>query len=476
MKRTVQRVLVAVLILSQTLAAESIPKEFSPESRECIDCHSDETPGLCQQWGASRHYRARVGCYECHQEGQEQPYAYKHYGMYISSLVTPKDCARCHEQQAGEFLNSHHAKAGRIMGSLDNYLAEVVEGNRGMVTPGFPHGVSAAAVNGCWQCHGSQIKVLADGKLDPATYPNTGVGRINPDGSEGACNACHFNHRHSVEQARNPETCGRCHMGPDHPQLEIFNESKHGIAYNAYKQKMALDNAKWVVGEDYTAAPNCATCHMSATRDQPTTHNIGLRLSWNNRPPISVRPETSDAKWNLESARVSWEQRRKNMENVCGSCHEDQHVANFYAQYDGLIDLYNEKFAKPGQALMALAQPLKQGSPKFAHILDWTWFELWHHEGRRARHGAAMMGPDFTHWHGTYEIAKHWYVKLVPELRELIAHHRGDPALKTEVAALETKLNEVLNHPDHQWYVGKEDSAAAARRRKAQEDFKARYK
>ena len=47
-------------------------------------------------------------------------------------------------------------------------LAEVVEGNRGMVTPSVPEGNSAAAVNGCWQCHGSQIKVLSGGKLDPA--------------------------------------------------------------------------------------------------------------------------------------------------------------------------------------------------------------------------------------------------------------------------------------------------------------------
>ena len=31
-----------------------------------------------------------------------------------------------------------------------------------------------------------------------------------------------------------------------------------------------------------------------------------------------------------------------------------------------------------------------------------------------------MMGPDYTHWHGTYEIAKHWYMKYVPELEKLI--------------------------------------------------------
>ena len=43
---------------------------------------------------------------------------------------------------------------------------------------------------------------------------------------------------------------------------------------------------------------------------------------------------------------------------------------------------------------------------KFSEPIDFTWFELWHHEGRRARHAAAMMAPDYTHWHGTYDLAK----------------------------------------------------------------------
>lgn len=58
---------------------------------------------------------------------------------------SPGDCGRCHTREVDEFLHSHHSKAGRIMGSLDNDLAEVVEGNRGMKTEGFPDRISAAA-------------------------------------------------------------------------------------------------------------------------------------------------------------------------------------------------------------------------------------------------------------------------------------------------------------------------------------------
>lgn len=390
----------AVLNTSWAAVSEP-PSDLSDESRACIKCHKKHNPGIVQQWGASKHYRAKVGCYECHQadEGDADAFMHenkKHKGGPISIIVSPKDCGNCHEKEALQVKESHHAKAGRIIGSLDNLLAEVVEGNSEMVTPGFPDGVSAAAVNGCWQCHGSEVKVLEDGALDPATWPNTGIGRINPDGSEGACSACHARHEFSVAQAREPDNCGKCHMGPDHPQREIYEESKHGIQFAANRNEMNLANPKWIPGEDFFTGPTCSTCHMGATRKQDVNHNVGLRISWNNRPPLSVRPETTDAKMGSPSASIGWEERRSNMKDVCSACHTEPYIDNFYVQYDGLIELYQEKFAKPGVALMDAAKPLMKPA-KFSNKLDWIWFELWHHEGRRARMGAAMMGPDYTH-------------------------------------------------------------------------------
>ena len=452
------------------------PTEISNETKACVECHKKESASIYGQWGSSKHYRANVGCFECHMATESDPDALEHEGQTISVIVSPKDCARCHEHEVGEFNASHHAKGGRILGSLDNILAEVVEGNRGFTTPGFPHGVSAAAVNGCWQCHGSEVKVLTGGKLDPATWPNTGIGRINPDGSEGACTACHSRHTFSAAQARTPDTCGKCHMGPDHPQLEIFNESKHGIAYYANIDKMNLDNPKWVVGEDYTAAPTCSTCHMSATTDQPVTHDVGLRISWNNRPAISVRPEVSDAKMNLPGKDVPWETRRANMVNVCMNCHNTDFVGNFYVQYEALIDLYHEKFAKPGLALYNAAGPLLR-APKFSNKIDFTWFELWHHEGRRARHGVSMMGPDYTHWHGTYDIAKNFYSEYIPELNELVSHNLQSTDADKKAAAenLARLLDETLNGPNHRWYLNKVDPEEKARREKQRQDFLNRY-
>ncbi len=223
----------------------------------------------------------------------------------------------------------------------------------------------------------------------------------------------------SVEQAREPATCGKCHMGPDHPHIEIYNESKHGIQYTANKGKLGMEKSKWILGEDYYTGPTCSSCHMGATKDQEVTHDVGLRISWNNRPPVSIRPEVSDAKMGLPEANIKWEERRDNMKDVCAACHNSEYVDSFYLQYDVLVELYNEKFAKPGLVLMKFAKPLLRPA-KFSNKIDWIWFEIWHHEGRRARHGAAMMGPDYTHWHGTYEVAKHFYIKFIPELEHLI--------------------------------------------------------
>ncbi|MFQ5507776.1 MAG: multiheme c-type cytochrome [Leptospirillia bacterium] len=460
--------------------------ELSVESQNCVNCHKQDNVNVYQQWGKSKHYGANIGCYECHQADKNDPDAFKHRkGPWISTVVTPKDCARCHEKEAREFAESHHSKAGRILGSLDNILAEVVEGNRGFVTTGFPDGVSAAAANGCWQCHGSEVKVLKDdkgnntGRLDPATWPNSGIGRINPDGSEGSCSACHQRHDFSRAQARQPENCGKCHMGPDHPQIEVYNESKHGINYHANKDEMNLDSTKWVVGEDYFAAPTCATCHMSATRDMPVTHNVGLRIKWNNRPVHSKLAHLTDKKWGLPSASVTGDERRTNMENVCLACHAKPFTDNFFTQYEALIELYDSKFATPGEALYKAATAVLKKAEgeryaKFSHKIDYTWFELWHHEGRRARHAASMQAPDYTHWHGTYDLAKNFYSEYIPEIREIIHDNQEGPAAK-EALVLEALLEEVLASPNHQWFIGEVSDEEQKARDNRRKEFLERY-
>jgi hypothetical protein len=57
------------------------------------------------------------------------------------------------------------------------------------------HELGQRAQNGCYTCHGTVLAIEKDnGKLDPTTWPNVGVGRLNMDGSKGSCTSCHTRH------------------------------------------------------------------------------------------------------------------------------------------------------------------------------------------------------------------------------------------------------------------------------------------
>ncbi|OIP44301.1 MAG: hypothetical protein AUK28_10735 [Desulfobacterales bacterium CG2_30_60_27] len=362
------------------------------ETDKCAACHQQKNPGLYSQWKNSAHGKQGVGCLDCHGAAPKDVDAFTHEGATIATLVTPKDCGKCHEKEADETMRSYHATAGEILESNDAFLAHVGGGQ-------------PVAIAGCESCHGGKVKIdpKAPNKLAKESWPNSGIGRINPDGSKGACNACHSRHSFSKAQARQPENCGKCHLGPDHPQKEIYEESKHGIAYAAHKDSMKLNNDSWVVGVDYYDAPTCATCHMSATQKQPVSHDVGARISWTLRPPISKHKD-------------NWQAKRGNMQDVCSSCHQGAFVNGHYYQYDAMVELYNEKFAKPATAIYKMLKDkgLLERKAEFANEIDWQYWELWHHEGRRARMGAAMMGPDYTWWHGIYDVAQNFYFKLIP--------------------------------------------------------------
>jgi len=409
------------------------PKLYgAPEGQVCTKCHELKTPGLYKMWRLGRMGQSGVNCYDCHKAEKKtdktpgKPDGFDHRGFWISTIVSPKDCSKCHKDQFEQQQASHHAKAADILNSLDNYLGSVVGG-------------PAAVANGCRQCHGSNVRVLANGQLDPITWPNTGIGRINPDGSKGSCAACHTRHRFSKEQARRPDACGKCHLGPDHPQMEVFQESKHGILYQAYRDKLNMNRDEWIVGVDYQDAATCATCHISATPNQPATHEVGARISWTLRPPVSIKL-------------TEWKTRRERMQDVCRQCHSDFMVNSFYNQFDDLVDLYNNKFAIPATNIRnKLREMGKISKTDFADKIDWTYYELWHHEGRRARHGAAMIGPDYTWWHGLYEVSKHFYENFIPEVERIMGS-------KDAAAPI---LNEyVFKNPMHKWYkegMSKED-------------------
>jgi hypothetical protein len=406
----------------------------------CLSCHQDISPGLYNQWSASKHAESDIGCIDCHGAETGEPDAFMHEGALIATLVTPRDCGQCHSTETEEVENSYHAHAGEILDSKDAYLAHVAGGE-------------PAAITGCENCHGAKIEIdpSSPNKLSPKNWPNSGIGRLNPDGSKGACNACHTRHSFSKAQARQPEACSKCHLGPDHPQKEVYEESKHGNAYYTHLDDMNLDADPWIVGVDYYEAPTCATCHMSATASSGVTHDVGQRISWTLRPIVSSHNE-------------NWEAKRENMKAVCGACHGKTFVDGHYYQFDAVIRLYNEKFAQPATEIMKIVRDkgLLDNPASFSNKIEWIFWELWHHEGRRMRQGAAMMGPDYTWWHGAYVVAQHFYFKLIPEARKF-----KDPDL-------DKYLDDLLaNDPMHSWLgTSTDELKAGIRSGKMQEIYK----
>ena len=354
----------------------------------------------------------------------------------------------------------------------------------------------ASVQSGCMQCHGARVALHAndggaltvddlkpgpdglptnaaavariarddEGRpiLTTASWPNTGIGRLNLDGSRGSCAACHSRHDFSPRRARQPENCGKCHLGPDHPQKEIYEESKHGVAYRDLKDQMNLD-----------ARPGCSARTTRRRRPAPpatcrptptgcgVTHDPGERISWTNRPPISlvmdtdathaVVTETDPAKRAALVADTA-AAKRDRMKKVCTNCHTPElRQPRSTSSTTTWSSSTTRSSRKPGAAIMAeLAEQGLITKTQFDEEIEWEWYFLWHHEGRRARHGAAMMAPDYTHWHGMYEVADRFYQKLIPEARE-ITHAAAAQGRKAQAEAVDTLIDAILARPEHAW-------------------------
>ena len=169
------------------------------------------------------------------------------------------------------------------------------------------------------------------------------IGKPATDGSVGQCQKCHLRHEFSLEQARKPETCNYCHIGPDHPQYEIYVESPHGISYMTGGDRWHWEaEAGTLTVSDFPAA-TCAICHMSGFGTAGTTHDVGDRLTWYLFAPISTR-------------RPGWQDNLVRMQGVCLECHNENFIDDFYAAADLATERVNEWVVESDE----IVAPLKE--------------------------------------------------------------------------------------------------------------------
>ncbi|MCU7841964.1 MAG: hypothetical protein KZQ94_21665 [Candidatus Thiodiazotropha sp. (ex Troendleina suluensis)] len=449
----------ALICCPPTLFAAKVtvdPSQWGdPLGEECVSCHEKASPGLAQQWHKSAHAKAGVNCLDCHTASVEDDDAITHEGQVIATIVSPRDCSRCHTVEYEQQKGSVHSEAATIIENRLPALAGHVGGD-------------AIVAAGCDQCHGSKVKLRGDGTIDPSTWPNSGIGRINPDGSKGSCSSCHGKHRFSKAQAREPSACVRCHSGPDSPDKAIYEASKHGMQFQSHRDEMALSSDSWVAGKDYVAAPTCVTCHMGAAGKLKATHDVGMRNIWSLNTPISQRqqlvvfedgdklelPESqisprrgseltkSDGSMGKVKVVATPKRRRQAMNLVCLECHSKSFANSFMKQFDGVVKLFNEKFGKPAKDIMQALYSEGVLTPvPFDEPIEFTYWELWHDEGARARHGAAMASPNHTWWEGMYLVGRNFYARFLPQV-ELVAGKEMAKALIEEHV-------KSLDH--HQW-------------------------
>jgi hydroxylamine dehydrogenase len=380
-------VLVTVALLAATTVTIAAPARLQDEAKNdsssCVLCHRVMNPKLIEQYEKSEHAGTMgATCLDCHLAEDDDWDATEHNDFLIGTNPTPKDCERCHGQEVEEFGRSKHGALSMI------YFAASFD--RNVLEP------TIATKHGCQQCHN--------------------IGHFWPDGSVGECDACHPKHTFDVAVARNPYTCGECHIGPDHPHIEIWEESKHGNVF-------LTNQANWDnLGYEAQAlvpfdAPTCTTCHMDAAPGLPSTHDVGERLAWETQSPFTIRTTES---W---GGGLPWEEKRENMMTVCRQCHAQPFIDRYLLEGDLSALQYNEIFKEGKYWLNEMNDAGLILTPGFEGLAPFTVagydevpeeesYHIWHHEGRRYRHGALMMAADYTQWHGIWDL-QHDLIEII---------------------------------------------------------------
>lgn len=347
-------------------------------SGKCAECHVRQQYSVVHEYEMSVHAQKGVNCLDCHQPANQQK-GKEHHGFVIVAKLTAGNCRSCHEGIYQEFLRSRHAAVSWAavygeQGLKPEQVALSEQYQPGGVKGRAPHPFvtlegGSAMTSGCEQCHS--------------------IGRPNDDSTIGSCTACHSRHTASVELARLPTTCAQCHMGPDHSQIEIYEESKHGVLFHAQEQLLNLKAPPKQLTTRDMFVPTCATCHMSGINGLKVTHDPSERLSWFLAAAVSQK-------------RPNYAHAQTAMKQVCNQCHSEPLIDRVYTEAEKVVENTNSRVQQAGEIVTSLQKSGVLAGKPFTHPIDFVYFDLWHYDGRTSKHGAFMGGADFVQWHGNY--------------------------------------------------------------------------
>ena len=359
---------IALLILTILAVLFCLSEGKASEKEPCAGCHQQKTPGIVSAWKSSAHAGAQVECLECHGDG----YNAEHSSEHERKVVTAQVCARCHIKEARSHFAGKHGigfRAGRACTRNDMNTEK-----------------------GCTDCHekGSlaprqEAECASFLAQSPAMQRQ---GCLSCHIVENRCDACHSSHSTDLSIAKNPAICSTCHMGPDHPQYEMWESSKHGILF---RQK------------DKSYSPDCAACHMP-----DGTHNVSegitMGLAGQEYPP-DVR-----------------ERERDKMLTICARCHLKSFAAQNLRDGDAIqrqskalveeADSIIREMEKEG--LLIPSPAARPAHPLYGNTLEIGAQMLYENLSRAeallfrmkkfyyiiSYKGVFHQNPDYAHWYG----------------------------------------------------------------------------
>lgn len=346
------------------------PPKVSKEAEgntDCVGCHIKLTGRAVEDWKESKHAKNGVTCSECH-------------GIHPDvKMPLPDTCGTCHEERLTQFnAGKHgrygftsHEKAGRRLAQYEE-MKEL----------------------GCGSCHNVQYK----------------------------CDSCHTRHKFDVKEAKDPGSCGTCHMGPDHAQKEYYESSKHGVYF-------ALEGKGF---EDGGRVPTCVTCHMPGG-DHNVSHGITIGGASQGK---FIGEKNSGDKYSLSPTGITMNEitkeefirERNNMVAVCKNCHSERFARHKLTSADA-VKIASDAIA--GEAIKViralykdgLLNPMPKDRPEnpsglgnqfpgeplwlTGHQLyeqtseiEAKFFRMYKFDLIHAWKGGYHFAPDWTHWYG----------------------------------------------------------------------------
>ncbi len=400
--------------------------EQDPSS--CAECHAELNPTIVRQFQASamgvagvqnamvEYPQKQITCVECHGANHDTIMATK-------GRVPETTCAACHPV----IYQEHVLDAGHSYGPGPAGIG--INWERNIAVPHYEQMPRKVMEMGCDPCH-AQAGATADSLWSEAQQKYIDTSSLT---YRNGCIACHTRHRFSLEEARKPEACHTCHMGPDHPNYEAYMSSKHGSIYGAgggdWDFTATLAGAEW-------DAPTCAYCHMlyvDSAGNRTSSHNMTRKIIW------GMGVQAADGQ--LEDITGTPENRAKRNEMVraCMTCHAEDKARGYLASADAhklagdalvveardiLTSLYQDELIDPGHGRAAAG--LLEG-PRFSatelptgFAMHWPaglyfnvsaiereYFDMFFFSNLKSYKGAFHMSPDYAWWYGYAEVLGH---------------------------------------------------------------------